>query len=445
MKKLNVKSIWIFLFVVATNLFFSAGMAEAAVVCRESLVSTVLSAATETLNKDMLSRYPELAPITENPDVFIKEVEALFKEQQKKTPQDPYRFPYSKLGKPIFLYMVESLKEQRKFLNEQSEILEKKLNGRNIWNTFVRKSQLQKKQHDLEVTEAYLRDLENEAQKTISSGDYNYRQVIEFSYFFSRFIGHHDFAQLGLVMRLMLPIDGKANGYRQMSIEQEYDLYKRRAFSVFQNRVRTQTFGPAEIPFQEAFFNARELELIGVPTNAALNNDIFMRLMPKKIHFIGVTLDPILADGFNRPGGLFWMHDVRHESAKYYYHHQYRLKNKLSLEKMEVMNQKSDDWILELNREIETIQDPNLKNAVKLFSFNYHHDLGAPLIPSAFLRQKTYYVALLLYMQMKISGQGVSFPRPVYNYRRADAWLTEFWKPRLEQERQLLRSLQSSP
>jgi len=81
------------------------------------------------------------------------------------------------------------------------------------------------------------------------------------------------------------------------------------------------------------------------------------------------------------------------------------------------------------------VKDPELREAVLLLSFNFHHDRGFPIAPSEYLGTKgRLWVQGLLYATQKVGGEGTPFPHPLRNFRKADAWLKEFWQPRLAAE-----------
>ena len=132
------------------------------------------------------------------------------------------------------------------------------------------------------------------------------------------------------------------------------------------------------------------------------------------------------------------MHDVRHESFKYNEIQKYLAKNDLTQEQFDRLNVKMDDWLVELNQEVEKIQDPDLRAAVILTVFNFHHDSGYPIIPSAFLAFDKYKFVKFLYFMYQVSGHGDFFKNPYKNLDKANLWLKDFWRQRIDQEYQAL-------
>ncbi len=215
-------------------------------------------------------------------------------------------------------------------------------------------------------------------------------------------------------------------------------MYKARNFEVFQMESKYAGYQAAEKDFRAAFSDRSEFKTLWVPTNAAIGNSVLMRLMNTQIHLVGVTDTPIWADGYNRPAGDFWMHDVRHESFKYYEVQNYLEKHDITDMQYYSMTKKMDDWLVELNQETAKIQDPDLKKAVALTSFNFHHDAGFPLIPSMYLAHKRYEGVRRLYVMHIISKHGVTFKDPWNNLDKAEVWLKDFWRQRIDQEYEAL-------
>jgi hypothetical protein len=238
--------------------------------------------------------------------------------------------------------------------------------------------------------------------------------------------------------------DDLLNGYKQLPIEQEYALYQRREFRVFQK----QSFIPggfrdSEVPFEAAFGDKDRLNMICLPSNAEVDRSFFMRLLSRNIYLIGVTKTPILADGILRPSGRFATHDIRHSAGQYAKQLDYLKKSGLSRKNFQTMHGLMDQWLVEMNFGISAIRDPALKEAVELQAFNFNHDRGFPLIPSVYLDTKFDNVSLILYYFQKTSGEGVPFDQPMKNLKRADEWLRKFWQGRLSEERTKLDFLLS--
>lgn len=373
---------------------------------------------TRQLNFEMEQKYQSLKFLIENPDGFIKIIEDRFKQQKITNPKDPYGFDYSEIGIPLIKDIRADLMSWKRELYLDANT--------NYLNPFRRKNLL--------TIIKFTEELLFEANFYLEANSVSYRNLIEFSYFYTRIRGILDIEKHTIFEKIYLFIDRRINGNAQYAVEKELELYRKRQFRVFQKMSFSSGFSKSSKVFKDIFSNLDELTTIWVPTNAALERDIFLRLMNKKINIIGVTAEPILADGVKRPPGDFWNHDVRHESGKLYESGQYIEKNAVSPQKFEKVSKLSDKWLVELNKEIDRVQNQDLKEAIKLQIFNFHHDRGYPLIPSVYLNYRYDNITLFLYFFQKSSGEGVSFKEPVKNLKAADKWLREFWDKRLIEE-----------
>jgi hypothetical protein len=391
--------------------------------------------AAQILNTEMTEKYPKLTFVNRDPDLFIKEMHSRFETKKKADPKHAYEFDYSELGMPLVKDTASGLDGKITEITKNLAALEQKRESRNLITKMISLDQF--KRAEMRVALEYLRDLREEAEIYLQDGKVSYKDIVEFSYFYSRAIGHFDTRPQGPILRLFMFIDRSINGYQQLSISREYDLYKKRAFKVFQRRSVTKNFRSAEVPFRN-LFKADHLETIWVPTNEAVSRDIFMRLMSKNINLIGVTVEPILADGVLRPGGDFFNHDIRHESFKYYERGVYIERHGLKEAQIQALSRKSEEWLLQYRAELAKVKDTDLHNAIDHLAFNFHHDAGFPFIPSVYLHRVKDSAARNLYFMEKWSGQGVDFKNPLKNLDRADQWLIEFWKVRLDEETAIL-------
>ncbi len=164
-------------------------------------------------------------------------------------------------------------------------------------------------------------------------------------------------------------------------------MYRRNRFELFPERSSSSGYRDSEDAFHRAFENTEKLELVLIPTNTYFDRDIFQRMMPYHIHFLGLTDMPVLSEGFLRPGGKFFIHDVRHESARAFEKFRYLEHYRLTQKQQDAMISKMDQWQLELNARIAEVQNSDLKHAIVFFAFNQHHDRGWPLLPSTYLSE----------------------------------------------------------
>ncbi|MDG0817634.1 hypothetical protein [Bdellovibrio svalbardensis] len=399
---------------------------------------------TQELNELMVKRYPQLTSILKDPNAYFEKYRERFNEQKKKTPESPFSFDFSEMGLPLVQDINGYLSAKIETVQKDLTALKEKRDGHNKLVKIVRTPFDKSKQNQLELYLKYLGELKAESAEILAKGSVSYRHLVEFSYFYSRAIGRFDTKSYPLKDRFLLYTDRLLEGYKPLSLSKEYEMYKSREFGVFQLHSKYSGYKAAEKDFESAFANKEELKSLWIPTNASIGNSVLMRLMNTRLHLVGVTDAPIWADGYNRPAGDFWMHDVRHESFKFYEVQRYLEKNDLSAEQFVNMQRKMDDWLVELNRETAKIEDPDLKKAVSLTSFNFHHDAGFPLIPSMYLAQERYQPVRSLYTMHIISGHGVTFKDPWNNLDKAEVWLKDFWRQRIDQEYEALDLAKSS-
>lgn len=405
------------------------------------MCSSVFQTSTEQLNDLMSNRYPQLSVMLKDPTSYFELYKKRFEEQKRLTPETPYHFDFSEMGMPLVVDINQYLEAKITTVKADMSAFQTKRDSRNKISRLIRSKFDGKKQKDFETYIAYLTDLQKEAQTILATGHISYQRLVEFSYFYNRAAGRFDTSKYPLKDRFLLFTDRLLEGYKPLPIAEEYLLYKEGKFEVFQMASKYKGYRDAEAKFEADFDNKDELKQLWIPTNAALGNSVLMRLMNTKIHLVGVTDAPIWADGYNRPAGDFWMHDVRHESFKYSEVQKYLEKQDLTDAQFEKMKSKMDDWLVELNQETAKIENQDLRKAVALTSFNFHHDAGFPLIPSMFLTEKN--TTKNLYLMYTISGHGTFFKDPWKNLDRADAWLKDFWGKRIDQEYEALDLVKS--
>ena len=310
-------------------------------------------------------------------------------------------------------------------------------------NRFIKIRALKSRVTERKKAVSYARELLTEIQETRKT-NYPYIEVIEVSYYSTRLLGHFDFANLSAFQKLTNWVDKAVNGFMQKSIDTEHRYYLTRTSPVYQNHPAGQQFGPSAKPFRDAFEDRTKLSYIVIPTNACLEDDIFQRLMPIEVHFFGMSDIPILADGFNRPGGMFWMHDVRHESVKYYKKFLYAKRHHLTEEQQYVMDQMSEKWFVELEQARNSVTDPELFAAIRLYNFNFHHDQGNPFIPSEFLVKRGKLVITSLFFQELLAGQEFGF-KDFRLLSPAEKWLEAFWLTKTVEENRTLAQFGDRP
>lgn len=419
-------SLILFLFLLCFNVF--AGD------CDVYFRSPTELTAYQAVNARLSKKYPVLKVVLEDPEVFIKDIEGRFNAQKIITPERPYGFDYSELGLPALEKMTTEIKLK---ISEFEKSIEELQTQTGLF-AFIKAPFRSKKIADYEMASELLKDIDGEIATYLQKGSVDYQGLYEVSYFYSRAIGHFDLKTMNLRDKLMLYIDRYLQGYKQLKITEEYQLFKERKFSVFQKSSPVEGFQNASLTFEQAFFNKDKIEMMVLPTTEELGPDIFSRLVSYNIFPISMTSVPVAADGFVRPGGDFWMHDIRHSSAIFAERKDYEVMHNLTAAQVQELRAKSDLWKSELDQARKAIEDKELKYAVGFFMFNFHHDRGFPMLPSSYVDDHLNHVPFLLYYMLKISKQPTGFKNPHKTMNSAYQWLQDFWLQRLEQEKAIL-------
>jgi hypothetical protein len=379
-------------------------------------------AAYEAANRALVGKYPTLDVVLKDPDRFVADMSARFDAQKKLTPTNPYAFDYSDYGLPVMKGISAAVEKEIAEVEKGTDHPAERAKG-----------------------VAYLKELKADIDGHLSTGEISYRRTQELSYFVSEALGHFDHRRETAMQRAFLVIDRYLDGYTAKSLDQQIDNYHRNAFSVFDTRAaKSSGLDEFHDTFDKAFFSTDKLELISLPTMEPLNDDIFFRLNAYNLFPVGVAADPIAADGFVRPGGDFWVHDLRHSSDMFARRKVYESEHHMSEPQIRKLQKRIDVWRTELLGAIEKLPDKNLRGAVVFQAFNYHHDRGRPMVPSSFLPEKVDYTPKLLAMMQNVAGQDKGFKGQRY-VQESYQWLRQFWLPKLDEERAILGAVELGP
>ena len=430
--------------------------ATAATMSRDSLQLTVnakgaakqpataaqASSAYRAANQKVSGKYPTLDVVLKDPDAYIADLKSRFAAQKALDPAHPYQFDFSDYGVPVLKQWSGLLR------HETTKVAGQIARHRTL---SLSASALAERQGTLE----HLGDLQREVDGHVQSGHIDYQRMQELAYFTSRAMGRFDTSEvLSLKDRLLLKIDRSLEGHQDTPIAEERARYKADQTGVFEAKSLDPGFQTTEGAYKKGFTNPQSLDMIVLPTSEALGTDVFRRLSGYDIFLEGVTSDPIAADGFVRPSSDFMVHDMRHNSAIYYWHDKYAADHQLSAGQVDQLRKQEDVWRQQLDSAENAIDDPQLKAAVKMLDFNYHHDRGFPMLPSSFQNPTLDHATIpyLLHRMLKISGQIDSnayegslphFDAPYHTIEKAYAWLRAFWLPRSPQEQAIVAAKSS--
>ena len=395
-------------------------------------------------NIKFAEKYSNFEAILKDPQDYFEKIKGRFIAQKALTPNDPYRFDFSEYGIPVIkelrsqidLKEEDYLKNIEQLKNADEKTLAPAWFKTRFPNLFARKKLLQ----DQELGLKYLSEVKMELDSYLEAQFIDYRALQEISFFYSRMAGVFDEKKLNIRDRIMLAIDRHLQGYNKLSIEEEYSLYKERQFKVFHKNSPVAGFIKAEDMFEKAFADQDEFKILSLPTPEHLGPDIFMRLLAHDIYINGISLNPAAADGFVRPSGDFWLHDLRHASAIYEERLRYMEKYDFSEGQYAQLQKRMDRWKMELDAERKKIDNKELKYAIGFFMFNFHHDRGIPMVPSSYSRKKVDYVPYLLYAMLRVSKQPTGFKKPHKTLTEAYDWLQDFWLKRLNEEMEIVEN-----
>lgn len=404
-----------------------------------------LSAFTET-NQDsiywsqkLMKKYGEkegtahLKPIFENPFKFKEQMQERFNRQKLITPDDPLQFDY------MDMMEVELKTMSKNIVKEIEEVMSHRLKFKLKSHYFTN---VEKGLRDFDTGIEYLNSLKKEIDQTLRRGTISYRRAIELSYYYSRATGYFDRLDISLKRKVLLKVEEHIQGYKKYSIQKEYELYKQRNFNWARRLSKfVSAFNWGTDIFTEAFENKETLEFILMPTHGHMGIDIFHRVMPSGVHLIGMTADPIGADGFFRPGGLFWMHDIRHSVLIHLRMLSYLKNNELKGELANKLIAKIDTWHREIDDASRLIEDKELRKVTRRLIFNIYHDRGYPIVPSSITKINHHYTMDALYHLLEQTGDGVKME--LNSHKRvpeAFHWIKNFWESKHIEEEILLGS-----
>lgn len=388
----------------------------------------------EANNAEMAKKYPGLALVLKDPDAFLAKMSQRFDEQKKLTPNDPYSFDFSEYGVPFLKTLGDKIGGKIEALKAEQEQLQ---------NTFFLSPAAlgrTEKIKDRGVGIEFLHALKNESDQLSEGGQVSYKRIQEIGHFASYALGHFDHEKLSLGQRAFLEVDRHIEGHEDVTIQEQFRRYRDNEFSVFQAKAGSKGYDRVEKQYVDSFQNPDKLEMLNLPSMDELEGDIFMRMMNHPIYLAGVTDNPIPADGFVRPGGDFFLHDVRHNSGIFVERKEYIERNQMSPEQVKKLDKRSEVWYREYKDAVENISDPALKGTVELVGFNIHHDRGHLMMPSNYLKDGAGVVPRALYAALKVSGQGKEYgvDKGLPNLNRGHEWLQNFFLSRLDQEIEIL-------
>ena len=388
-----------------------------------------------SLNERLLAKYrrkgvgEHILNIIADPHRYFENMQARFQIQKNITPSNPRQFDYSDFARPELTYMKTAIAEEMETLNQM--LLRQRSRQRGSLPAFNNRLI-----RDLEEGVLYLEDLLVEIKFHQMNDVIPYDDFVELSYFFSRATGYFDRRNMNFVDRTLLIVEEMIQEYRKFSIQTERQMYHNRDFD-WSRRARSleRNLNYGTEMFERGYANNDNLEFLIVPSNAHLGPDIFHRLMNSRVYLVGMSHRAIGADGFLRPGGLFWIHDLRHSVLIHWGLRGYIDLNNIPQSRLTDFYEKVDQWFVDIDRASRQIEDPVLRRVTRRLIFNIHHDRGYPIIPSSAIGLQQEFSMDMLYHLLERTGNGVSMP--IGSYTRlpeALEWMQSFWRAKLQEE-----------
>jgi hypothetical protein len=388
-------------------------------------------AASATLNAKVIKKYPKLAAICADPAQLLADFSARFEAQKAKTPGDAYQFDVADIAVPILDDMRTNLAAELVELRARHAMLSAKVKAHGALAMPWTRSEL----HQLDRGISYIQTLHDDVSAQHDSGTVPYRALQTLGFFTARALGLFDMRQIQRRDRALLQIDRYMQGYNGVRLDEEIERYAKKDFKVFDLQSPVGGFKQAHEPFEKAFFDPDRLRMISLPFADTLGPEPFTRLAPYNVFLMAMTREPAAADGFVRPGGDFWIHDVRHSSAILDKRERYLADHQVSPAAAQRLQGVQDRWKVELDAARAAIPSKELRYAIGFIMFNFHHDRGYPLAPSSYNNDVAIdRVPRLLYMMLHVSGQPTGFKDVDATMKQAQAWLKTFWASRAAEE-----------
>jgi hypothetical protein len=412
-----------------------SGPRQSVVAVQASTTSSALTpeqAASAALNAKVIKKYPKLAAICADPKKLMADFSARFEAQKLKTPGDAYQFDVADIAVPILDDMRTNLATELVELRARHATLSAKVEARGLLAMPWTRSEL----HQLERGISYIQTLHDDVAAQHDSGTVPYRTLQTLGFFTARALGLFDMKQINRRDRALLQVDRYMQGYNGVRLDEEIERYAKKDFKVFDLQSPVGGFRQAHESFVDAFFDPDRLRMISLPFADSLGPEPFTRLVPYNIFLMGMTREPAAADGFVRPGGDFWIHDVRHSSAIFEERERYVKAHAMSPAALERFQGLQDRWKVELDAARADIPSKELRYAIGFIMFNFHHDRGYTLAPSSYEHDAAIdKVPRLLYMMLHVSGQHTGFKNVDATMNEAQTWLKAFWGARAAEER----------
>ncbi len=405
--------------------------------------------ATELWGQYFTKINPEVGIVVNNPDAFKAEINRRFREQKEAHPSAPLAFDFSEIGMIEIPVMLEKIEKKMEVFEDKKARLTTFTGQMRAIFGGAEVPRLRdiffpsKLRREFELAIQYLRELNDILERHASDGRVAYDEFIALSHYYVRVMGLFDTFEMSFQDRASLILERRIQGYKDFDMRIELDKFRGRNFEFVNRDSFLESYQESRAVFEGAYYAPQkmdELPYILVPSHGHFGIDIFQFLMSKDIYLLGMTDEPIRADGFLRPAGLFMLHDYMHSALMWHWQRKWMQENGINEEQWARLSQASDMWQVQLKEHLLAIEDPQMRRTARRLAFNIHHEQGFPLMPSVFLTEtKVNFTTRQLYFMEWIGGETPwTYKTMVRELDEAFEIVKDFWLSKLDEERAIL-------
>jgi hypothetical protein len=397
--------------------------------------------------------------VLEDMDGFYDRVNSKFLRQKQLTPDDPYQFDYSEESLEALRFMEYALNhmiDRYQFLEMYSGG-SRELDPRKYIKGYDR----------LMEERRFLQSVKSRVDSAIKDG-ISYRSMYFLNVYYGRAMAHSSILDLtpktsfkrNIWDPLRLRWDNLAIDLKNQSVSTDHTAFLNGILPP-KGRVHMD---------EDVLFNRIELKYVVILAPYGLSRPTLMRILNERIRFWGISgWVSQAADGLERDPRNWDHHDENHTARHGWFFENYFAEKQVTPEAWEEIRKQSRVWVNHLIQAIEKIEDPQLRAAVDWYAFRLTWDEGLPLVPSTFVKGRSYkylyefakneklkhlrtdpvnkimfehYFIVLLSLGTQDDPLGMSRWNLVDVRRlfvRAQDWLVEFWDQYRDEENHLIQ------
>jgi hypothetical protein len=168
---------------------------------------------------------------------------------------------------------------------------------------------------DLELGITFLGEVKEKMERVLDDGSLSYMATHALAHHYTSAMDINQYDSHTTRQKMHFALDASWQGFERTPVRDDYDDFKAGVFRLFEGKDSSvATIKAASEPYKEAFFNKDELELIRIPTQADITEDILLDSLADRVQLVGTVGELLHADGVARPPKAFELHDDRHSS-----------------------------------------------------------------------------------------------------------------------------------